>query len=297
MQTSSNLNYAIDEVVSEVAWSEFYNGEFFVPFFYRVRDSSRSRERAARFGGLGKYEQKTATARASRDQITQEAEQDLVHKSFGKTLEIERELIDDAEWPFLEEMSEELGYMARYTMEYDGAELFNDITAGATYKTDQGNPIAYDTHTNAAGGNSQDNLTTNSLNQAGLKDSRQKGRDFKNARGELMHARHTLLLVPNELEVTGWEQVRSVAKPDTTNNNINFFSGMSMIVWDLLTDANAWGLIDPRLMKKYLKWFMRIMFETWGDGDYDTGTKRIGGYYRESHGCQHWPWIIWNNPS
>lgn len=297
MQTSSNLNYAIDEVVSEVAWSEFYSGEFYVPFFFRIQGSSRSRERSARFGGLGKYAAKTPTAQAERDQITQEAEQNLVHGAYGKTVELERELIDDAEWPVLEEISEELGYMARFTMESDGAAVFNDITGGATYTTDQGKPIAYTAHVNAAGGNSQNNALTNALNQAGLKDSRQKGRDFKNARGELMYARHTLLIVPNELETTGWEQVRSVAKPDTTNNNPNFFAGMSMVAWDLLTDSNAWGLIDPRLMKKYLKWFMRIMFETWGDGDYDTGTKRIGGYYRESHGCSHWPWIVWNNPS
>jgi len=297
MQTSGNLSYALDEVVSEVAWTEFYEGEFFVPFFYRMRPSSRPRERAARFGGLGRYSEKTATAQAERDQLTQEGEKTLVHKAFGKTLEIERELVDDCEWPVLEEMAEELGYGARFTMEYDGIELFNDIATGNTYTDDLGLSIANNAHLNAAGGNSQDNLLAVALGSTGLKTARQAGRDFKNARGELMSARHTLLIVPNELEVTGWEQVRSSLKPDTANNNINFFTGMSMIVVDLLTDANAWGLIDPRLMRKYLKWYMRIMFETWGDGDYDTGTKRIGGYYRESHGCQHWPWIVWSNPS
>lgn len=296
--TSTSMNYALDEVVSEVAWDEFYDGEFYLPFFYRVRGSTRARERTASFGGLGKYAVKNPTVAAEKDELTQEFEKTFVHSALAKTVEIERELVDDEDWGVLEEIGEELGFTARYTMEDDAAALFNDIAAGATYTSEDGLSIANAAHLNAAGGNSQANSGTNTLNQTGLGTTRVAMKAFKNARGLNILSMPDLLVVPTALEETGWEQTRSSGKPDSANNNMNFYNGQfSMVVWQFLTDTNAWGMIDSRLMRRNLLWYMRIMFETWGDGDFDTGTKRVGGYYRASHGCRDWRWIYWNNPS
>ena len=296
--TSTSLNYALDEVVSEVAWSEFYDGEFYMPFFYRVRGSTRPRERSASFGGLGKYTAKNPTVAADRDDLTQQYEKTFVHTAMGKTLEIERELVDDEEWGILEEMAEELGFTARYTMEDDAAALFNDIATGASYLAEDGLSIANNAHTNVDGGNSQDNLFTSTLNYTGLGTVRTAMKAFTNSRGLKLLINPDLIVVPQALEETGWEMTRSAGKPDTANNNPNFYNGQfMMIVWQFLTDTNAWGMIDSRLMRRNLLWYMRIMFETWGDGDYDTGTKKIGGYYRASHGCRDWRWVGWSNPS
>lgn len=296
--TSNTMNYALDEVVSEVAWEEFYDGEFFMPTLYRVRGSTRPRERSASFGGLGKYTVKNPTAQADRDDLTQQFEKTFVHTALGKTVEIERELVDDEEWGILEEIAEELGFTARYTMEDDSAALFNDITAGSEYLAEDGKSIANAAHTNADGANSQSNSGSNTLNYSGLGTTRVAMKDFKNYRGLKMLINPDLLIVPRDLEETGWEMTRSAGKPDTMNNNLNFYNGQfSLLVWQFLTDVNAWGMADMRLMKKNLLWYMRIMFETWGDGDFDTGTKKVGGYYRASHGCRDWRWIYWNNPS
>ena len=54
------------------------------------------------------------------------------------------------------------------------------------------------------------------------------------------------LLVPPELEKTAFEIVRTMNVPDTTDYKANFVAGFmrQVIVWDYLTDANAWFLID-----------------------------------------------------
>ena len=56
------------------------------------------------------------------------------------------------------------------------------------------------------------------------------------------------------------EILESVNKPDTANNNGNYVrsTGISLIVWDYLTDANNWFLVDSTLAGMYLNWFDRV---------------------------------------
>ena len=147
-------------------------------------------------------------------------------------------------------------------------------------------------------GNSQSNSGTNSLSLTGLDTTRVAMRAFTNYSGDLAPSRMRLIAVPPALEMTGFELLKSVGKPDTTNNNINFYNGLAdMLVWDFLTDSNAWFGIDPMLMKQNLIWWQRIALEIYSTGNLFDRTKKIGGYYRASHGCRDWRWVYGNNPS
>jgi len=298
MITTSSLSYAVDEVVSMVAFETFYEETFYMPFLYDVRTSSKRRERGASFGGLGEYEVKGETAEPSEDEIAQQYEKDFVHVEYAKQVPMSRTIVDDEDWGVLADLGQQLGYMAGYTMEKLAAALFNDAFSGATYKAEDAKSICNDAHTNVDGGNSQDNSGTNTFGLSGLETTRLAMRGFKNYRGDMAPARPSLVLVPKDLEITGFELLKSVGKPDTANNNLNFYNGMmDLMVWDFLTDTNAWFVIDPRRMKQNLIWFQRIALEIFGDGNMFTGTKKIGGYFRASHGCKHWAWLYGNNPS
>ncbi len=290
--TSNSMSYILDEVVSAVAFESFYAEQFMMPVLYDVRGSGRRRERSASIGGLSLYAEKTNGQNATEDQWTQQFEKDFVHVAYGKRVAIERELVDDEDYGVLAEIGSQLGSLAAQTMEEKAADLFEDAFAGATYKAEDNLSICNSAHLNADGGNSQDNSGTSALSMAAVKATRTAMRRFKNYRGDRMAVRPDLLIVPPDLEETAWEIIRSTGRPDTTNRADNMYNGMfNLVVWDFLDDTNNWFMADSRLMKQNLLWYQRIPLEIYGDGNLNTGTRTIGGYFRASHGCRDWRWV------
>jgi hypothetical protein len=298
MVTTSTLSYAVDEVVSAIAFEFLYSGPFYLPYLYDVRPSGRRRERMASVTGIGMLEPKMATGELAEDTIANGYEKDFVHVTLGKQIPIEEEIAEDEEWGVLVDVGMQLADAAQYKMEYDAAAPFNDAFAGAVYKAEDGKSICNDSHTAPDGTNANDNATTATLNMAGLETARLAGRGFVNFRGLKAPARLTELLVPKELEMTGFELTKSPGKPDTMNNNINFYQGMfDMLVWDFLTDTNAWFLMDPIRRKMNLIWYMRKALVIAGSGNFFDGTKKVGAKYRASNGCRSPLWIVGSNPS
>lgn len=296
--TSSSLSFVLDEVVSAVAFESFYDETFTMPTLYSVRTSGRRRERLASLGGLGQYEAKNPTAAASEDTITQQYEKTFNHTAYAKAVPVERELIDDEEFGVLQDLGMQLGTMAAYTMEVKAAELFHDAFAGATYTAEDGKSICNSAHTNVDAGNSQSNSGSTALSMASVKSTRTAMRKFTNYNGELLAIRPDTLLVPPDLEEDAWEIVRSTGRPDTANRADNMYNGMfNLVVWDFLStgvsggDADNWFMIDSRHAARSLIWYQRTPLEIFGDGNLFTGTRRIGGYYRASHGCRDWRWV------
>jgi len=298
MISTTSMSYVLDEVVSAVAYEVFYDEPFALPVLFDMRTTTRRRERLASIGGLREYAEKTKGSEPAEDDIAQQFQKDFIPVSYGKQVPIERELVDDEEWGLLVDIGEQLGYMGAYTMEKLAASLWNDMFTGSTFLAEDSLSICNDAHVNADSGNSQDNSGTNSLNFNGLKATRTAMRKFTNYEGDKIAVRPKMLVVPTDLEEEGWELVKSVGKPDTANNNANFYNGMfDMLVWDFLTDTNAWFMVDPRLMKMNLIWFMRIALEIFGTGNLFAGTRKIGGYFRAALGCRDWRFVYGNNPS
>lgn len=299
MLTTSNLSYAIDQVVSTVAFERFYMGPFFMPVFYDVRVSSKPSERSASFSGIGDFEEISETQEMPEDsQPGNQFTKDFVHAEFGKMLPFSRKIADDQQWGLLEDYGQQIGYKAKVTMEKKAVALFNDIATGATYTSEDGKSIANSAHVNADGGHSQSNTSATTLNLAGLETVRLAMAAFKNYSGDLAPSYGKLLVLPPALEMTAFELLKSPGKPETTNNNVNFYNGMfEAVVWPYLSDSNAWGMIDPDLMRMNLIWWQRIALEVFSTGNLLDRTKKIGGYYRCSSGCRDWRWIYWANPS
>lgn len=295
--TSGNLNFVLDEIATVVMFEEFYDAtDFLMPYFFSIRPSKKRRERSASIGGLSRYEVKAETQSAAEDSISQQFEKDYVHSAYSKQIPVSRELIDDEEWGTFAEIAQELGVKAAESMEEDGAGVFNN--AFGSVLCEDGLSLCNGAHVNAQGGNSQSNSGTAALTAAGIKSTRTAMRKFTNYRGGKMSIRPDLLAVPVDIEEEAWEIVRSAGKLDTSNNNMNMYNGMfALAVWDWMTDVNAWFMIDRRRMARNLFWFQRVSFESFGDGNLFSGTKRVGGYYRASFGARDWRWVYGNNPS
>ena len=117
-------------------------------------------------------------------------------------------------------------------------------------------------------------------------------RKFTDYRGNKINVNPDLLIVPEDLEQTAYEIIRSSGDPTSGNLKANFHNGRyGAVVWRELTSTTAWFMADSRLMAMNLIWYWRIPLEIFGDGALMAGTRSIGGYYRASWGALDWRWL------
>jgi hypothetical protein len=293
--TQGNLSYLLDEVVTGVIMDSAFFGEPLTPTLYSMRPMTGRRERITSVGSLSSFAVKPETVAATEDEITQQYQTTFTAVSYAKALVFSRELVEFEEWGTIARMGTEIGNAYMQTIEDYGSALFNDAVSGATYTAEDGSSICNNAHTNVDGLNSQDNYqASTALGMAGIKTCRDAMRAITNYEGTAFSKlKPDLLLLPLELEETGWEIVNSLGRPDSTNRVSNLYSGkFKLLVWDELTSATLWFMIDSAKMAQNLLWLWSSTLETFGDGDLFTGTRKMGGYFRAIHGCVDWRWVM-----
>jgi hypothetical protein len=128
-------------------------------------------------------------------------------------------------------------------------------------------------------------------------------REFKDDRGELVAINPDTILVPPELEETANKIVNTMQSgqpqiPDQADYADSLVGriGIQFIVWDYLTDANNWFMIDSQLAKIHLLWLNRTPLEFAMDPTSDfTLEARYRGYMRYSYGWSDWRWVYGHN--
>ena len=122
---------------------------------------------------------------------------------------------------------------------------------------------------------------------------------FTDDKGNLVGIRPDMLLVPPELERRATQLVseRALYEPDSAQFDVNMFAGrLRPVVWDRLTDANAWFLIDSRMMRQHLHFQWRIRPELANTTDFDSLLAKFRVYMRYGIGWDDWRWIYGQNP-
>ncbi len=148
------------------------------------------------------------------------------------------------------------------TMEIQGASLFNHADDTSVFAGGDGNALLSTSHTyRNSSVAAQSNKGALPLTYDNLIATRKLMKAFYDDRGQLIRVQPDLLLVPRSMEDIAISLTQSPDQPNTANRGINpitrFMPGMSYIAWDYLTDSNNWYLIDSRLMKLELHWYMR----------------------------------------
>lgn len=176
--------------------------------------------------------------------------------------------------------------------------MFNNAFNTTIFTGGDSLSLCNDSHTWVGTSTTVDNKGTAALSKTSLGTVRLAMRDFTDATDNLVNAMGDTLLVPPELEQTAWELTKSSREVNTANNTANFWEGRyNVIVWDYLTDANNWFLIDSRYAKMFLKWFDRIPVEFNKDKDFDTYLAKWSVYTRYSYGFSSWTWVYGSDVS
>jgi phage major head subunit gpT-like protein len=287
-----------DPILSEIFYQHLGPPPPIREMLFNVQSSSKSKETDQRIGSVG--DPQPFTGQINYRAIEPDYDVTYTHTEWADGLKFERKLLDDMQYGPIFGSAQDFGLAFGRKREKDAASVFNNaFTAGATAGYDA---VALCSSSHPRGesdtGNTIDNSLTLALSKANVQSARQAMRDFVDDKGNLVTVRPDILLVPSELEQTAYELTVSVLDPENANNAANWISKtLKAVVWDYLTDANAWFLIDSRLAKRYLKWYDRVLPEFKTTVDFDTYELKVAAYMRYSFGWSEWRWIIGSNPS
>jgi len=286
----------LDPVLTEIFYQHLVPTTPQMDALFRLTTSTKGQEVDLRVGSIANPE----PFRGQVDYHGIESDYSITYKhtEFADGIEIERKLLDDAQYAGIFDSAAMLAQSFSRRRDDDAASVFNHAFSSSYTGYDS---VALCSDSHPRGKNNAtvvDNSYALALSKANLGTIRTAMRKFVDDQGRRISIRPDTLLVPPDLEETAHDIVRSPLDPDSANNRANMFYGLlKVIVWDALTDTNAWFLIDSQMSKRYLKWVDRISPEFAAVDDFDTMRRKYRGYMRYSYGWSEWRWIIGSNPS
>ena len=265
-----------------------------IPMLFNVTTSSKAQESDVGIGAFADWKEYKGTIEY--DEMEQLFKKTYTHTQFARGFSVERALYDDDQYNIINKKPAGLAMAAMRKREKDAASVFNyAFTDSTAYHGADGEELCASTHelspTNAS---TQTNAGTTALSYQAIVDTRELMRAFVDDRSNLIPVSPDLILVPPELEEEAHSIVNTLNKVDITDYHANFVAakGLQYLVWDYLTDANNWFLIDRGLMKMYLNWFDRVPLEFAMDPTSDFRLEaRFRGYMRYSYGWSDWRWV------
>lgn len=266
-----------------------------IPTLFNVIGSTKAAEHFLGVGGFGDWNAYDGVIEY--DDNAQGYKTTLTHEEYTKGFKVGRKLVDDDQYSVINPQPRGLALSATRTREKHAASVFNNAFSGSYLGGDSValcgshpySPVDATTHSNAG---------SSALSYDVVVATKKLMRLFVDDRGEMITVMPQLLLVPPELEDTAWTIVNSMNKPGTANNDANYVAsqGWQVLVWDYLTDANNWFMIDTAMAKLHLMWLDRVPLEFTMDPTSDFNLEaKFRGYMRYSYGWSDWPWIYGHN--
>ncbi len=212
-----------------------------------------------------------------------------VHREFADGFKIQRKFMDDEQYSILEKMSGDLARAGRYKVESDAATMFDN---GFIVNGYDGVPLFSANHPLLiGGGGTGSNAIAGPLSDASLKEASTLMRKQVDEAGKLIQLQPNTLIVPPELEWIANELTGSDKRVDTNLNNKNSMKGRyNVVVWDFLTNPDAWYLADST--RHEINWFWRVRPEFAREKDFNTIVSKWRGYMRYSFGYSDYRGII-----
>ena len=288
-----NFGSLLEPKLREIFFQEYTQIPGMRERLFNVQTSTKAKETDYGIGAFAEW--KEFTGAIDYDSFYELWEVEYEHAEFAKGFKVGRRLIDDNRYNVAFGRAQNLGLSAFRKVETDAASVFVNAFSTTGY---DGIALCGSHPYSPTNASTQANNGTLALTRDNLITTRTAMREFKDDRSNGIYVMPDMLLVPIELEDTAFRLVQSAQLPGSADNDANFLRGRFQVVsWELLTDANAWFLIDSRMMKQYLLWFDRIALEFAAEKEFDTMLAKFRGYMRYSYGWSDWRWIYGQNPS
>lgn len=212
------------------------------------------------------------------------------HKAFSSAFRVTREMHDDELYNQINKLPKNLARAGRTKVETDAATVLNAGFDGVTRPIYDGKALFANDHA-LKGGGTASNLATGALTDANLKIAIKQLHDIPDEVGNKIAYTPDKLIVPRSLEFVAKEIVNSNQKAGSNYNDINTIKGaLEVIVYDYLTDDDAWFVMDSSIAQ--LNYFWRVKPEFKHEEDFKTMDAMYRGYMRYSFGCSDFRGIV-----
>jgi len=262
---------------------------------FNLRESTQYQENTQTVGGVGLLQTKLEGESINYSSLTEGHKGTFTHVDYALGMRATREMMRDELYGVMEDMAVELAYSANATEETILANTFNN-GFNSSYTGPDGLELFSSVHVREDGGtfknepSSQADLSKSTL-ETGLTDFR---KNFTDGAGKKLAIRPKYLLVSPDNQFTAARLLDSTNNPvvnygeDADNDStaaINPINGLGLqlVVWDYLTDTNAWFLLAEKENHKLLC-YTREEFNTDYIYDFDTKDYKISGQFAQSSG-------------
>ena len=279
---------AIDEVI----FQQFNRRESQFPKFLNVESSDRAIEQTTGLTGLGLFTSINEGGDVRYDDPQATFNKTYTHTQYGLGFKVSRIALDDDKYGWIRKMSKSLGDSARETTEILAASVLNNGFADTgpdgkvLFATDH--PLV------KSGGTGTNKLNpVADLSPAMIELALTDIRQTKDHSGIKIKLNPAQLVVPAELAFAAQVIMGTTLKPGSTNNDVNSLRNpldgraLTPIVWDYLTDPDAWFIFCDK-EEHDLRFWWREKFNTIHDTETDSRSMKHSGWMRFSYGYQDW---------
>ena len=258
---------------------------------FEVNKSTKHYEEDVESTGFGLAPIKPEGAAIQYDSDQEGTKSKYTHVVYGTGYVVTREEIEDNQYMGKSKMrAKALAYGMRQTKEIVHANVFNRAF-DAGYTGGDGVSMCSTAHTSLAGNQSNTLAVAADLSEASLEQALIDIRKMRNARGLKISVQGRKLIVPVEEQFNAERIIKTNLRVGTDLNDVNAIKSMGLIangvmVWDYLTDPDAWFLKTDA--PEGLKCFMRRAIEFKQDNDFDTDNAKAKSTERYSMGWSDW---------
>jgi phage major head subunit gpT-like protein len=260
---------------------------------FTIRTSGLSSERGTGMGGISPdawdvYKQSGNKGQLEFDQLYTQV---YTHVEYPVQLRIEKRLLMNDQYGFLQTLVQRAGLSAEIKQEIDAASLLNNAFSGVLWS--DGKALCATDHPRSRhkSAGTFSNKGTSALSKASVAETRIAMMRFKDDKGNELGLMPNELWVPPELEDTALEITRSVLDPSSGNNAINPQAARFRVIpWARLSDTNNWFMVDGTWRRQVVNWYEReslqVMVVDESTTDYTVEMK-----LHYSFGVDDWRWI------
>ncbi len=272
---------AIDEVIM-TKYARF--PEEFSEVF-RMESSTRWGEQTTEITGFGQFAVVAEGKQTVYDEALPGFNKTYLHAQYSLGFRVSKIALDDDKFGVVRKLAEELGRSAKETKEVVCAAVFN---TGFTSTIGPDGKALFDVAHPLIGGGTQGNRLSYATDPdvTSIRLALTAMRQTVDHRGKIQRIPTKKMILPAALEFVGAELLGGDTRPDTANRAINAFkrrSGMpsfdSWMVWDYLTDPDAWFL-QGDVADTELRFYNREPFNTVHDIDFDSRSVKTAGWMR-----------------
>jgi len=259
------------------------------PQLFKVETSDKQDEKDSAVSGFGYFGTTGEGESVNYEDPIQMYDVTYTHGKYTKGFKVSEEMYEDDLYRVMNRKPAQLALAARRTAEYMAASVYNNMFS-TSYLGGDGYPLASTLHPRSDGGTAQSNASSTGivLNEENLNTALIAIEGQLDDKGMKIGVEADTIVVPRALRKTASILVESEGRPETTDNDKNFYRGLGIkvVAWHYLTSTTAWFLLDSST--HLITWFWRVRPEFKQDNAFDTGMGLYKARMRFSKGFSDW---------